>query len=178
MGRVKTSHAWFVAYAPAQNPEIAAVAFVYGGGEGSLVAAPVVNTILRQHFGFDDAQVETPDDTAGAGQSPLAAGHIAPRFLGSDAFPGPLSAVNGFVRGTHGEGLPGVVVNILAGDELITQVSTGLNGQFDYNNIQSELADSWQIQLADRPDVPPITLAVSPGTRYFIEFQALTHDDS
>ncbi len=177
-GRVKTSHAWFVAYAPSENPEIAAVAFVYGGGEGSLVAAPVVNTILRHHFRLDNAQTETPEDTAPTGQEPIATAPFAGRLLGSDTFPGSLAAVNGFVRDAHGQGLAGVVVNIIANNEIIAQVSTGLNGQFDYNNIQAELAASWQIQLADRIDVLPITLAVSPGTRYFIEFQALTHDDS
>ena len=49
-GRVKTSHAWFVAYAPVENPEIAAIAFVYDGGEGSLTAAPVVNSVFSLLF--------------------------------------------------------------------------------------------------------------------------------
>ncbi len=36
------AHAWFTAYAPAENPQILIIAFVYNGGEGSLVALPIV----------------------------------------------------------------------------------------------------------------------------------------
>lgn len=36
------AHAWFAGYAPYENPEILAVAFVYNGGEGSQVALPIV----------------------------------------------------------------------------------------------------------------------------------------
>ncbi len=36
------AHAWFTAYAPSDNPQIIIIAFVYNGGEGSLVALPVV----------------------------------------------------------------------------------------------------------------------------------------
>lgn len=44
-------HAWFVAYAPYEAPEIAVVVFVYDGGEGSEVAVPVAKTILEAYFG-------------------------------------------------------------------------------------------------------------------------------
>ncbi len=44
------THAWFTAYAPYENPEIAVVVFVYGGGEGSEVAAPIAADILRAYF--------------------------------------------------------------------------------------------------------------------------------
>lgn len=44
------THAWFTAYAPYDNPEIAVVVFVYGGGEGSEVAAPIAADILRAYF--------------------------------------------------------------------------------------------------------------------------------
>ncbi len=44
------THAWFTAFAPYQNPEIALTVFVYNGGEGSIVAAPIAKTILRQYF--------------------------------------------------------------------------------------------------------------------------------
>lgn len=43
-------HAWFVAYAPYKNPEIAIVAFVYNGGEGSAVALPVVRNTMDAYF--------------------------------------------------------------------------------------------------------------------------------
>ena len=44
------SHAWTVAYAPYENPEIAVVAFVYNGGEGASVAGPIVRRLLEAYF--------------------------------------------------------------------------------------------------------------------------------
>jgi len=43
-------HGWFLSYAPAQNPEIAVVAFIYNGGEGSLVAGPVAQKVMQAYF--------------------------------------------------------------------------------------------------------------------------------
>jgi penicillin-binding protein 2 len=43
-------HAWFIGYAPAANPEIAVVAFVYNGGEGSLTSGPIVQSVLQAYF--------------------------------------------------------------------------------------------------------------------------------
>ena len=44
------THAWTVAYAPYDNPEIAVVAFVYTGGEGASVAGPVVRRVIEAYF--------------------------------------------------------------------------------------------------------------------------------
>lgn len=44
------THAWTVAYAPFDDPEIAVVAFVYNGGEGSPVAGPIVGRVLAAYF--------------------------------------------------------------------------------------------------------------------------------
>jgi penicillin-binding protein 2 len=44
------THAWFTAYAPYENPEIALVVFVFGGGEGSATAVPIANEILDYYF--------------------------------------------------------------------------------------------------------------------------------
>lgn len=44
------THAWTVAYAPHENPEIAVVAFVYNGGEGASVAGPIVRRMLEAYF--------------------------------------------------------------------------------------------------------------------------------
>ena len=44
------THAWTVAYAPYDDPEIAVVAFVYNGGEGASVAGPIVWQTLNAYF--------------------------------------------------------------------------------------------------------------------------------
>ncbi|MBC6936427.1 MAG: penicillin-binding protein 2, partial [Chloroflexi bacterium] len=49
------SHAWFAAYAPMDDPEIAIVVLVENSGEGSGVAAPIVRDILEVYFFGEDA---------------------------------------------------------------------------------------------------------------------------
>lgn len=44
------SHAWYVGYAPYDNPEIIIIAFVYNGGEGSRIALPVVRESMEAYF--------------------------------------------------------------------------------------------------------------------------------
>ncbi len=44
------AHAWYVGYAPYDNPEIAVVAFVYNGQEGSTVASPIVRQVMEAYF--------------------------------------------------------------------------------------------------------------------------------
>jgi penicillin-binding protein 2 len=44
------THAWTVGYAPFENPEIAVVAFVYNGGEGSSVAGPIIRRMMEAYF--------------------------------------------------------------------------------------------------------------------------------
>jgi penicillin-binding protein 2 len=57
------AHAWFVGYAPYDDPEIAVVAFVYNGKEGSTVAAPIVRKVLESYF-----ELKAIDTSAGATQ--------------------------------------------------------------------------------------------------------------
>ena len=47
------THAWFTAFAPYNDPEIAVVVFVFGGGEGSATAVPVANDVLNYYFAQD-----------------------------------------------------------------------------------------------------------------------------
>jgi penicillin-binding protein 2 len=47
---VLPTHAWFMAYAPFEDPEIVVVVWVYDGGEGSTTAAPVAQEILDFYF--------------------------------------------------------------------------------------------------------------------------------
>jgi penicillin-binding protein 2 len=43
-------HAWTVAYAPFDDPEIVIVAFAYNAGEGASVAAPIVKLVMDAYF--------------------------------------------------------------------------------------------------------------------------------
>lgn len=47
------THAWFTAFAPYENPEIALIVFVFGGGEGSATAVPIADEILNFYFSQD-----------------------------------------------------------------------------------------------------------------------------
>jgi len=50
------AHAWYVAYAPYENPEVIIIAFMYNGGEGSLVALPVVRDTMEAYFRLKQAR--------------------------------------------------------------------------------------------------------------------------
>ena len=43
-------HSWFLAYAPADDPQIAVVTLVENAGEGSRIAAPITRDILETYF--------------------------------------------------------------------------------------------------------------------------------
>jgi len=50
---VRRAHAWFTAFAPYDNPQIAVVVLLEGGQEsleGSTYAVPVANEILNDYF--------------------------------------------------------------------------------------------------------------------------------
>ncbi len=55
------AHAWYVGYAPFDDPEIAVVAFVYNGDEGARLAAPVVRSVMEGYFNLKaiDTGLET-----------------------------------------------------------------------------------------------------------------------
>ena len=53
------THAWFAAFAPYEDPEIAVIVMLEAGGEGSQVAVPVAAEVLRHYFGL----VPTPEPT-------------------------------------------------------------------------------------------------------------------
>jgi penicillin-binding protein 2 len=44
------THAWTLAYAPFDDPEIIIIAFAYNGGEGGTVAAPIVARVMQAYF--------------------------------------------------------------------------------------------------------------------------------
>ncbi len=51
-------HAWFVAYAPADKPEIAVAVLVEHGGRGGAVAAPLVKKVIEKYFSLKSREVD------------------------------------------------------------------------------------------------------------------------
>lgn len=43
-------HSWFIAYAPAENPQIAIVVMIENAGDGSAIAAPITRRILEYYY--------------------------------------------------------------------------------------------------------------------------------
>ncbi|PIE80427.1 MAG: penicillin-binding protein 2 [Chloroflexi bacterium] len=48
---IQPTHAWYVGYAPYEDPEIVVAAFVFNGGEGSQWAAPIACHVMAAYFG-------------------------------------------------------------------------------------------------------------------------------
>ena len=43
-------HAWFVAYAPSDNPQLVVAVFVEHGGHGSKAAAPIAKRVIEAYY--------------------------------------------------------------------------------------------------------------------------------
>ena len=68
--RILPTHAWYVGYAPIDNPQIAVSVFIFNGGEGSAWAAPVACHVMAAYFGVGQYAVVrgnlTPEEAAEA----------------------------------------------------------------------------------------------------------------
>lgn len=175
-GRVKTSHAWFTAYAPSFNPEIATVVFVYGGGEGSQVAVPVTNKILRYYFGIKEpeeteTETDTPPEPEETPAELLPDSPVTGRLLGTDSWNGQTATVSGFVLDAQGRGIAGVPVDLIANGKVVAQIQSGDTGQFDFTELDPALAKQWQLRLPNAAKAPVIQLEIAKGMRYLVEFE-------
>jgi len=78
-GRLPT-HAWFTAFAPYEDPEIALVVLIEGGGEGSKAAVPVATEILQAYFAPEMPEYlmgsDLSEPTATVGDSALPADEV------------------------------------------------------------------------------------------------------
>ena len=54
------THAWFISFAPYDNPEIAVAVFLEGGGTGAEMAAPVAANIIRFYYGLPIVDLAKP----------------------------------------------------------------------------------------------------------------------
>ncbi len=58
---VVRDHAWFVAYAPAEAPEIAVATLVEHGGHGGATAAPITKRVIEAYFRGEGYDVDVED---------------------------------------------------------------------------------------------------------------------
>jgi len=57
LSKAFANHAWFVAYAPADNPQLAVAVIIEHGGGGGAVAAPIARRLLAKRF--PDSRIAT-----------------------------------------------------------------------------------------------------------------------
>ena len=55
MDKAQRDHAWFVGYAPADDPRIAFAVVVEHGGHGGTTAAPIARKVLEAFFAKEQA---------------------------------------------------------------------------------------------------------------------------
>lgn len=63
-------HAWFTAFAPAENPEIAVTVLVEHGGSGSGAAAPIAKLVLKRYFDLKAGVFPEQEEAVAAPQDP------------------------------------------------------------------------------------------------------------
>jgi penicillin-binding protein 2 len=99
-------HAWFVAYAPREAPEIGSVALIEHGGHGGVIAAPVTKAIYEAYLNKkrgilpEEIVTNTPNSnslntntSATAARNRLATTHLLPASLPSRAATTPNTAI-------------------------------------------------------------------------------------
>jgi len=177
-GRVKTSHAWFASYAPSFNPEIVTIVFVYGGGEGSRVAIPVTNKILRHYFNIPE------EDEVDATEKEKPSPELQPdaifttRLLGTDSWSQDETSLFGYVLNEQGQGVGNVTIDVLADGEVVSQLVSAPSGQFDIDGLDATKAKIWQLRLPDYVGAPLLQLDMANGLRYLVEFDAQPADEA
>jgi penicillin-binding protein 2 len=60
------NHAWYTAYAPAEDPQIAMAVLVENSGHGGEIAAPIVRDFFLEYFGL----IQTSASKSGADETP------------------------------------------------------------------------------------------------------------
>lgn len=194
------THAWFTAFAPYENPELAIVVFVHGNGkdvlEGSKIAAPIAAEILHYWFEVrptqdegvlmtptaitDSTEVVTPTPVATAPPAtpaPLApaeekrpGGSYSGAVVRTETQPAALSVVSGRVLDANGQPVSGVEIKIDGGGPAVATLASGPDGSFRYDLLNAETASQWNVRASNLPGSPVITLNVEPQKNYVVQF--------
>lgn len=179
------THAWFTSFAPYENPQIVVTVFVYGGGEGSAVAAPIAADILRAYFRLAPnaplasanqtmaPPVVAPRPTTSPGTGPVAApAHkYAGRPLNVDGWSNEQPGIFGTVVDVNGRGVNGVRVVVDKCDNSpVFTANTDGNGAFNFNGLYWHDTLRWCVRTVAPGDSDPLVVQVEPYKRYTIQF--------
>jgi len=186
-GRVRTAHAWFASYAPTNNPEIVTIVFVYGGKQGagvvvqgSEVAVPVTNQILRHYFGIEDEPDAEDSETEEELPAKLnAETRFTARFLGTDSWLiEDEASIFGFIVDEQGEPLKDITVEVVRDGEVVAQTISAETGQFDFNSLAAAEVKQWELRLPDYANAASLQLDLINGVRYLAQFEALPAEET
>lgn len=175
------THAWFTAFAPYDNPQVVVTVFIFGGGEGSEVAAPVAADILRAYFRLNpDAPLASAQ---GSGAPPVVVVNPRPpsgpaaasrkysgQVVGVDAWGHEAPDVFGTVVDASGRGVAGVrVVADKCSGNAVHSATTDANGAFNLEILYYKDSPRWCIHTLS-PDSDPVSIDVSPYKRFTLQF--------
>lgn len=174
------THAWFIAFAPFEDPQIALVVFVAGGGEGSEIAVPAAAEILNHYFPPpEEAPPESTETIPTPQPAPVTPPpapddgqqwHFRARLVSVAESPDEISQLAGTVIDANGQGIPGVQLTINGGGSPVFEPTTGPGGTFEYNFLNAYASSRWNIRIVGRPDAEELHLEAEPFRRYTVQF--------
>jgi hypothetical protein len=132
---------------------------------------------LRYYFNIKDEETDVEPQATEEPSTLLPDDTFVTRLLGTDSWSTDTANVSGFVLDAQGQGVPDVLIDIVANDQVVAQVKSGLTGQFDYGELDSAKAATWQLRLPGFPGAPPLQLEIGNGLRYLVEFRAQPRAD-
>jgi len=177
------THAWFTAFAPYENPQVVVTVFVYGGGEGSKIAAPIAADILRAYFHLPadsplaraSAPSAAPPVVAPRAPAPSGAPpsphKYSGKLLGVDGWSNEQPGIFGTIVDAGGRGVTGVrVVTDKCDSNVVFSATTDANGAFNFNALYWKDSARWCVRTVAPASSEPFAVEVLPYKRYTVQF--------
>jgi penicillin-binding protein 2 len=178
------THAWFTAFAPYENPQIVVTVLVYGGGEGSEVAAPLAADILRAYFHLPTDSplasasapsaappVIAPRAAPAPGSAPASSHKYVGKLLGVDGWNNEQPGIFGTAIDASGRGVPGMrVVTDKCDGNVVFSATTDANGAFSFNALYWKDSARWCVRTLAPASSESFGVEVVPYKRYTVQF--------
>ncbi len=178
------THAWFTAYAPYEDPEIALVVFVHGNNrdviQGSEVAAPIARRIIDYYFSeplldpIDPPRnviAEDGNDNNTQAQEIFKSGNYNATMLYVGNQGSKVNFVLGEVVNKLGQPIADEIITIYADDKAIASVKTDENGKFRYDTLDHKKSERWVIRAPHLPGDPSLEIMLEVEQYYNMLFQ-------